>query len=126
MKNFICIMLGWIPILVNIVVSRLYAGYAQMCLFDKMGMDARLDENGNVQYHFGVGSASLVFMLLLLLVSIIWIIVNGKVFCDKKKQKIYILVRVVIVVVIDVAWILYFLISYPLTGHMICIMQQPY
>ncbi len=66
-----------LPVLFNIIGSILCKKYAKD-IFYYLECDWRLLMDGQVHYRIGTGAVLLIIMVLLLLISIVWILLNAK------------------------------------------------
>lgn len=119
MKKVTSVLIGMIPILVNMVVSLRYYAYARHQLIFELGFDGYLDNDGVTHYQFGIGSTSQIFIFVCMIVSVIGIVINGKLlYKDKRQSVIYKAVNIGIILVMYVLWAIMYLDYYPLWGEL--------
>ncbi len=98
-----------LPIFFNIVCSLVLNWHAN-ALFFYLECDERLLMDGEVHYRIGTGAVLLIVMLVLLLISIVWILLNAKsLYQDKNRKQAYLILSIGFVVFMDVCWIAHFL-----------------
>ena len=98
-----------LPIFFNIVVS-LFCRTIANPFWEYWECDQRLLMDGQVHYRIGTGAVLLIAMLLALVISIVWILLNAKfLYQDKNRKQEYLMLSIGFVVFMDVCWIAHFL-----------------
>lgn len=97
-----------IPIVFNIVVGLLFKRYMRYPLAEHLGYDMNFYIDGRVGYTFGVGSACMLFVIILLAVTIAWIIRNTNLYYEGQKKVKYRAIGIIIVLLIDGYWLAYY------------------
>lgn len=126
MKDILKDILKILPILFNIICSVICWWHAND-IFYYLECDMRLLMDGQVHYRIGTGAVLLIIMILLLLISVVWILLNAKfLYQDKNRKHEYLMLSIGFVVLMDVCWIAHFLKWYSLVSVIRgCVLPPP-
>ena len=96
------------PIVLNIIICFIFKICMRKPLVMWLGGDMCFYIDGRADYNFGVGSASIAFILLLLIITVAWILRNAKMYQVSESRKKYIIVSIVLVLIVDVFWLAHY------------------
>ncbi len=105
-----------LPILFNIICSLVLWWHSET-IFYYLECDPYLLQDGEVHYRIGTGGVLLIIMLIVLIISIVWILLNAKyLYRDENSKQEYRMLSIGFVVLMDVCWIAHFLKWYDLVA----------